>query len=312
MTFPYFSIIIPTYNRSDILMPCIRAITRLDYPPDRFEIIIVDDGSQFPVSLPEAHLQEGIMITVLQQCNGGPASARNAGAQKARGDIFAFTDDDCVPDAHWLREFANAFHKTPSDLLGGRTINGLRENPYSTASQIIADEAYTYFFSRKSELRFFASNNMAIPARLFHECGGFDPSFRTAEDRDFCDRWMRDGHSLTYVPKAVVHHHHHLTFTTFCRQHFHYGRGAYRFHRGRAGRGPYSFKPDLRFYAAVFRRALFSPLSGLSLRMAALMGVWQLANVAGFLWQGVFREPAGVEGLSCHRPTHYNSSSKKY
>src|SRR5690606_24874821 len=257
------------------------------------EIIIVDDGSQLPVSLAEPQLQEGIMITVLRQCNDGPASARNAGAQKARGGILAFVDDDCVPDAHWLREFANAFHKAPSDLLGGRTINGLTKNPYSTASQIIADEAYTYFFSRKSELRFFASNNMAVPAKLFHECGGFNSSFRTAEDRDFCDRWMRDGYSLTYVPKAVVHHHHHLTFTTFCRQHFHYGRGAYRFHRGRAGRGVYSARPDFRFYAAVFRRALFSSLSGLSLRMAALMGVWQLANLAGFLWQVV---PRGRRG----------------
>lgn len=307
MTFPYFSIIIPTYNRPDSLMTCLRALTQLNYPPDRFEIIIVDDGSRFPVSLPEAQLQESIMIMILQQCNGGPASARNAGAQKARGDIFAFTDDDCVPDAHWLREFANAFHKAPSDLLGGRTINGLTTNPYSTASQIIAEEAYTYFFSRKSELRFFASNNMAVPARLFQECGGFNSSFRTAEDRDFCDRWMRDGHSLTYVPKAVVHHHHHLTFTTFCRQHFHYGRGASRFHRGR-----HTFKPDLRFYAAVFRRALFSPLSGLSLRMAALMALWQLANLAGFLWQGLFRESVGAEGLAGHRSTHHNANFKKY
>lgn len=285
MTLPFFSIIVPTYDRSDQLHACIQAIQQVDYPRDRFEIIIVDDGSSVPVRVSGDHFRNEVMITLLYQCNAGPASARNTGAQKARGDILAFTDDDCLPSLQWLSELARAFQDAPMSLIGGRTVNGLVKNLYSAASQIIADEAYAYFLSRNSDLRFFASNNMAVSAKLFHECGGFDASFRTSEDRDFCDRWIRHGYTLVYVPEAIVHHHHHLTLTGYCRQHFHYGRGANRFHRVRTQRGGCRLKPDLRFYASVCRRALFNPLSWKSVRMAGLMGLWQVANLAGFLWQ---------------------------
>ena len=156
---------------------------------------------------------------------------------------------------------------------------------------MIVEVAYAYFLSRDSDLRFFSSNNMAVSAKLFHESGGFNSSFRTSEDRDFCSRWIRQGHPLVYTPKAIVHHYHHLTLTAFCRQHFNYGRGAYQFPRTQVRCGRSLFKPGPRFYASVFRRALFSPLSGKPLRMAGLMGLWQAANLAGFLWQAVHQNP---------------------
>jgi len=278
---PIFSIVIPTYSRPKQLAACLQACARLEYPHDRFEIIIVDDGSPVPVEVPKNDGSNLVSITYLRQFNSGPASARNRGAQHARGDILAFTDDDCAPTSQWLRELAQSFNDAPTGLVGGRTINGLVDNLYSTASQIIVDEAYAYFLSRNSDLRFFTSSNMAVSAKLFHESGGFDSSFRTSEDRDFCDRWIRQGHPLVYSPKAIVHHYHHLNLRGFCRQHFTYGRGAYQFHRTPTRCGRSLLKPDPQFYASVFRRALsWKPLC-----MVGLMGLWQVANLAGFLWQ---------------------------
>lgn len=291
MTTPFFSIIVPTFDRQEPLAACVQAMRRLDYPRNRFEIIIVDDGSSVPIMASGHQLQDDGTITVLRQLNAGPASARNNGALHARGDILAFTDDDCTPTPQWLRELAQSFTDVPTGLVGGRTVNGLVDNLYSTASQMIVDEAYAYFFSRKSDLRFFASNNMAVSAKLFHKSGGFDPSFRTSEDREFCDRWIRREQPLVYSPEAIVYHHHHLTLKAFFRQHFSYGRGAHRFHRARAHRSRIRLKPDLQFYAAVCRRSLFSPLSWKSIRMAGLLGVWQAANLAGFLWQGFCQDP---------------------
>lgn len=302
MTAPSFSIVIPTYNRPKQLAACLQACARLDYPHDRFEIIIVDDGSPVPVEVlktgprvaPPAGVPPAVAppanggpnlpsITWLRQSNAGPASARNMGAQHARGDILAFTDDDCAPTQQWLRELAQSFNNSPTGLVGGRTVNGLVDNIYSTASQMIVDEAYAYFLPWDSGLRFFASNNMAVSSRLFQESGGFDSSFRTSEDRDFCARWIRQGYPLVYTPEAIVHHYHHLTLTAFCRQHFSYGRGAYQFHRMQAACGPSLLKPAPRFYASVFRRAL----SWKPLLMTGLMILWQVANLAGFLWQAV-------------------------
>jgi glycosyltransferase involved in cell wall biosynthesis len=300
---PFVSVVVPTFNRLEALTACVQAIVRQDYPRNRFEVIIVDDGSLMPVTTSGREPQHDVPIRVLRQANAGPASARNLGAQHARGDLLAFTDDDCIPTPHWLRELAQAFHNVPGKLVGGRTVNALVNNLYSTTSQIIVDEAYAYFLSRNSDLRFFASNNMAMSAEHFHENGGFDPSFRTAEDRDFCDRWIRRGYLVEYVPKAIVHHYHQLTLEAFWRQHFNYGRGAYRFHRVRAQHGRSRLRPDLWFYASVCRRGLFTPLSWKSFGMAGLLGVWQAANLAGFLWQGFCQDspslrPIRDQGLS--------------
>ncbi|MGP0592771.1 glycosyltransferase [Nitrospira sp. T9] len=292
---PIFSIVIPTYNRPKQLAACLQACTRLDYPHDRFEIIIVDDGSPVPVEVLRDGGSNLPSIICLRQINTGPASARNMGAQHARGDILAFTDDDCVPNQQWLRELAQSFNDVPTGLVGGRTVNGLFDNIYSTVSQMIVDEAYAFFLSCDSDLRFFASNNMAVATRHFHKIGGFDSSFRTSEDREFCDRWIRQGHTLVYTTKAIVHHYHQLTLTAFCRQHFSYGRGAYQFHRTRARCALSLLKPDPRFYASVFRRALSGKKP---LRMTGLVILWQMANLAGFLWQAAHHAPVSTKSAS--------------
>lgn len=293
---PIFSIVIPTYNRPKQLAACLQACGRLDYPHDRFEIIIVDDGSPVPVEMLKKDGSNFPKITCLRQLNAGPGSARNMGAQHAQGDILAFTDDDCAPTQEWLRELAQSFNDAPTGLVGGRTVNGLVDNIYSTASQMIIDEAYAYFLRWDSGLRFFASNNMAVSNKLFQESGGFDSSFKTSEDRDFCARWIRQGHPLVFTTKAIVHHYHHLTLMAFCRQHFSYGRGAYQFHRMRAPCGPSLLKPDPRFYASVFRRAF----SGRKpIRMTGLMILWQVANLAGFLWQAAHHTPFPTNRAAC-------------
>lgn len=285
---PIFSIVIPTYNRPKQLAACLQACGRLDYPPDRFEIIIVDDGSPIPVEVIRNDGSNLPNTICLRQFNAGPASARNMGAQHAQGDILAFTDDDCAPTLKWLRELAQSFKDVPTGIVGGRTVNGLVDNIYSTASQMIIDEAYAFFLSGDSDLRFVASNNMAVATRLFHKIGGFDSSFRTSEDREFCDRWIRQGHPLVYTNKAIVHHYHQLTLREFCRQHFSYGRGAFQFHRTRARCGRRLLKPDPQFYASVFRRALSGKKP---LCMTGLMILWQMANLAGFLWQAAHHAP---------------------
>jgi glycosyltransferase involved in cell wall biosynthesis len=302
---PIFSIVIPTYKRPEQLAVCLQACARLEYPHDRFEIIIVDDGSPVPVEVPKNDGSNLVSITCLRQFNSGPASARNMGAQHARGNILAFTDDDCTPTPQWLRALAQSVNDAPTGLVGGQTINGLVDNLYSTASQMIVDEAYAYFHSRNSGLRFFASNNMAVAAELFHKSGGFDSSFRISEDRNFCNRWICQGKPLIYAPEAIVHHHHHLTLPTFYRQHFNYGRGAYQFHRTRRRRGRSLLKPDLHFYASVFRRAL----SWKPLRMAGLMGLWQLANLAGFLWEAAHSHllPTNITSRERFRPAKGDS-----
>ena len=87
------SIVIPTYGRPDQLAACLDSLEALDYPRDRFEVIVVDDGS--PQPLPP--YGGALRVTLVRQAHAGPAAARNTGAAASRGRWLAFTDDDCRP-----------------------------------------------------------------------------------------------------------------------------------------------------------------------------------------------------------------------
>jgi len=287
--------VIPTYGRPRQLADCLRSLARLDYPSDRLEVLVVDDGSPTPLDDVVAAFQSQVRVTLIRQANAGPAAARNAAAQRATGEYLAFTDDDCLPEPGWLRTLAGVWAESPDCMVGGLTLNGAR-NLYSATSQLIVDVVYRHYNADPADAHFIASNNMALPARGFREIGGFDPSFRAAEDRDLCDRWRHQGKRIVYVSGAVVHHHRPMNVAAFCRQHFQYGRGAEQFSRRRAERGSGHFLVEARFHLDIGNWLWFPLTSVPPTRMAqvaALLGLWQIFNLAGFAWAALQRKARG-------------------
>ncbi|MGH8713702.1 MAG: Gfo/Idh/MocA family oxidoreductase [Casimicrobiaceae bacterium] len=276
-----FSIIIPTYNRPVQLGQCLGALTRLEYPRDRFEVIIVDDGSTMSVAEVVASFYGRLDLTVRSAPHAGPSHARNFGAEHARGRHLAFTDDDCMATPGWLHALDVRASGAPGAIVGGQTLNALPENLCSTLSHLVVEAAYAYYNADPDHARFFASNNLTVPAGPFRELGGFDPEFTTAEDRDLCARWTESGGRLVYAPEAVVYHAHALTIAGLWRQHFAYGRGAYRFHRTHdRWRG---FAIDPRFYRELLVRPYARERAQRATLLTALLAVQQSANTAGFL-----------------------------
>ena len=280
-----FSIIIPTYNRPQKLTTCLESLTYIDYPRDRFEVIIVDDGSdQVLDSLIEPY-HNLLNITLIRQKNAGPAKARNTGVNVAKGKYIAFTDDDCIADSHWLSVLEKAFINSPNALVGGKTINVLSDNPYSTASQLLIDYLYEYYNHRSEKSQFFASNNFAISRELFNHLGQFDLTFPLAagEDREFCDRCLFKGYSLSYVPQALIYHAHYLNFRKFWQQHFNYGCGAFFFRQLHAQRTNKTIKIEpLTFYRNLLIYPFFSQSKLFKLFLSALLVISQVANAIGF------------------------------
>jgi glycosyltransferase involved in cell wall biosynthesis len=294
---PDFSIIVPTYRRPEQLARCLSAIEALDFPRERFEVLIVDDGSPTPpVDLIES-VDRSLHAQLVRARHGGPATARNTGARLARGRYLVFTDDDCAPHRDWLRAIDRWITASDGQLdgqlaLGGQTINSLADNLYATASQGIVDFLYDYFGGHSAERRFFTTNNLAISRAGFMEIGGFDQGFAlaAAEDRDLCERWLASGRALQYAPDMIVDHEHTLNFTRFNQQHFHYGRGAFDLHRSRARRGD----PALRVEPAPFYLGLITyPLRrsrGTRGVMLALLHFWsQLAYASGYVYERIRR-----------------------
>ncbi|MFH1154109.1 MAG: glycosyltransferase [Pseudomonadota bacterium] len=287
---PLISIIIPTYNRPEQLNACLLSLTQQRFDSSRFEVIVVDDGSPTSIEALAGRFLDRLELRIIrQQDNRGPAAARNIGAYYARGEILAFTDDDCRPDTNWLPSLRALFRRYPDRLIGGKTLNLLKENVYSEASQLIIDFVYAHYNVDHENARFFASNNMAVPALDFHTLGGFNPSFRTAEDREFCDRWRHSGRHMIFAKDAIVKHTHNLTLSSYFFQHFKYGQGAYQYHLIRAHRGSGSIWKDLTFYNSLahLMRQSFSGLGVmLTCSLLALLLLWQVANAVGAIWEG--------------------------
>jgi GT2 family glycosyltransferase len=251
--------------------------------------VVNDGGDDSPDGL-VSRFETKLSISSITQEQSGPASARNTGAKIAKGTYLAFTDDDCLPDPGWLTEFEECLKKNPESIVGGKTLNLLDNNIYSTASQLICDLAYNHYNRDSEQAGFFCTNNMAVPKMKFLEIGGFDERFKTAEDRDLCKRWKNHGFNMTYCPKAIVYHAHNLTFPAFVRQHFKYGRGSYDFYRKKSLHGPGYFR-DLLSFNFNPRNLFLYPLSkNQRLRgtyLISLMIIWQLVNGLGFLFEAV-------------------------
>ena len=292
-TGPEYSIIIPTFRRPEPLTRCLEAIAALEFPKDRFEVIVVDDGSDDPPSSMIASLDASVDAHLLCARHGGPASARNTGAQRARGRVLVFTDDDCVPTANWLMAIDRSMAVRDEPVaVGGRVVNVLDDDVYAAASQGVVDFLYEYYGEHPAPWRFFTSNNLAVPRHEFMEIGGFDEGFElaAAEDRDFCERWRAAGFELQYAADAVVGHAHKLDFARFNRQHFVYGRGAFDLHRSRAKRGARALRLEsLRFYFGLVTHPLRRASGARALALTVLHAWSQAAYASGYFFERIRR-----------------------
>jgi glycosyltransferase involved in cell wall biosynthesis len=190
-----FSIVIPTLDRNEALATC---LTRLCTEVQRvsstdFEIIVTDDS---PEGLARKMIESDFpLVRWVEGPGRGPSANRNNGARNALGQWIFFTDDDCIPDSHWLN-FLIEHSKCGFRVLEGKTIcsAGLSGRLYEAPINEVGG--------------FLWSCNFAIQRELFFELGGFDERFPFAsgEDEEFRERLKKFGIKTLFVPKAIVDH----------------------------------------------------------------------------------------------------------
>ena len=113
---PRVSVVIPVRNRAPGLRQCLAALEGQSFPRAEFEIIVVDNGSTDDL---EGARRLFPAVRWLQEVAPGSYAARNGGLRQAAGEIIAFTDADCVPDAGWLREGVAALTDGSATVVGG-------------------------------------------------------------------------------------------------------------------------------------------------------------------------------------------------
>ncbi len=210
------SVIVPAYNAEATLDACLAALQTQTLSRERYEILVVDDGSiDRTADIACTH-----NVRLIQQSNSGPALARNRGAREAVGDLLLFTDADCVPASDWMERMIVPF--SDSEIVGVKGTYRTRQT--ALVSRFVQQEYEGKYLrmARRDTIDFIDTYSAAYRRDVFLANEGFDGSFPTAsvEDQEFSFRLARKGYKMVFVPDAVVYHHHDRTIWDYVRRKF--------------------------------------------------------------------------------------------
>lgn len=226
---PFLSVIIPTYNRSSVLLKCLSALLDQTVPGTEYEILVVDDGSSDRTVdiVEEVRVAAPVEVYCLRQNHKGPAAARNSAIRNAQGDVLLFIGDDILASPTLLTEHAQWHRTHPEDnvaVLG-----------YVTWSSEILLTPFMRFLSEHSDMQFaygiiqdekdisyqhFYTSNISLKRTFLLANGLFDEDFPDAgqEDIELGYRLERKGLRIVFNRKAVGYHLHPMDLESFCRK----------------------------------------------------------------------------------------------
>ena len=219
---PAVSVVIPTYERLDVLPEVLAGLASQRAAP-AFEVVVVDDGSRDATPDFLAGYRGPLALQLLRQENGGPAAARNAGVAAANGELVAFLGDDTVPEPEWLAAHAAAHEarrgRGPLAVLGYTGWHRrMRTTPFL---RYINEHGLQFGYAlidepEKVPFNFFYTSNVSLPRELLL-AEPFDLRFPHAawEDVELSYRLHRRGLTMVYEPAARTAHLHPTDFARF-------------------------------------------------------------------------------------------------
>lgn len=206
--YPGVSIVIPVRDQAEDLIECLKSLEHLNYPRDRLETIVVDDGSQ--VDITQIISSPDVRAIRLAESQGASV-CRNIGAEKARGDILAFLDADCMAGENWLREIIPFFKAAAAGAVGGYVDGYYKDSRLDRYEEVASslNMGRRLLLEGKTESSLYVPTaNMLVTREAFMKTGGFKRGLNVGEDVDFCWRLRNHGYTLLYVPFGRVSHKH--------------------------------------------------------------------------------------------------------
>lgn len=220
---PTVSVVVPVFNAERTIAACIDALLAQSYPPERREVIVVDNGStDGTLAILE---KRRLDVTIVTETRRGPSAARNAGIRQASHPLIAFIDSDCVAERTWLEEMIVGYNANPAASFFGGAILALE------SANLVARYAELLFDQRNAVLKFhpprIITANCLMRRRDLLDLGLFDEAMMLGEDVDICYRgFFGHGALCAYVPDAIVRHHNPDSLTKLFRKGVQHGRGS--------------------------------------------------------------------------------------
>jgi glycosyltransferase involved in cell wall biosynthesis len=207
---PVISVIIPTYQRRDVVVETVSALGRCT-AAGPFEVIVAVDGSTDGTADALAALDLECTLIVIEQANQGAAAARNTGARRASGELLLFIDDDMIADPQLLAAHVRRQAREPGVVLGHIPV-------HPSSPRTVISEALSRWVSQRSERLTrpgvrpdpgdWLSGQFSIPRADFERLEGFDAAMNRegrfgGEDTDFFHRAHLAGIAFTFAPDAI-------------------------------------------------------------------------------------------------------------
>ena len=253
---PSVSVIIPAHGRPEATRACVTSLLTLDYPPDRLEVIVVDDASDPPL----APALAGLPVRLLrQERNIGQSAARNLAATQAQGTLLAFIDNDCRADPDWLRALVAAMSEPDVAIVGGRVIAPEPTGPVAAFEAVRSPldmGPHSGEVGPGQRVAYMPTCNLVVRRDALLEVQGFTAVMLLGEDVDFIWRVIQAGGRARYEPEGQVVHHHRVQLGALLRRRADYG----------------SSEADLQRRHPVGRRVMPMPIVGLLLLAALVIG----------------------------------------
>ena len=218
-----FSIVIPALNEEHVIGQCLDSIAGLDFPHQKFEVIVVDNGSSDRTYEIAESYREEMNTTVLLRPKVNISALRNAGAGVSFGEYLIFLDADMVVRGDWLRTAEKLIISSNAQIIGGSF-------DVPEHSSWIA----RVWFRRKGTAvnlspSYIPSGQLMMRRSQFNAIGGFDESLETSEDCDFCCRARAQGLNLAvYEAISVMHLGSPQTLRAFFRREMWHGSSVFR------------------------------------------------------------------------------------
>jgi GT2 family glycosyltransferase len=191
------SVVIPVYNRSDLLRAVLDGLNKQTISPSEFEVLVCDDGSTESLAPTVAQFADCLpRLRHLQQPNQGPAAARNLGIAHAASDIVLFLDSDVMPGERVVEGLINGLAAHP-DWQGAE----------AKLQPIGGQDSFGWDAPRSDNGGHYHTAGIAYRKAVLEEIGGLDENFSRAacEDVELAVQVLRHG-PIGFVPEAVVYH----------------------------------------------------------------------------------------------------------